>query len=164
MLQNSCRFFYIMFLAGVMFSLLGGTLFNQPFRVVSVSTLDMAGLHKPDIDSGDRKIDGVLQWKDISEAWMAKVRKANSWKEYKEMFKVPEVKMQQHGFIDKYVYEPMVKTTMYGLRLSLFMFSFSFLFIAVILQLIHGSLSLRRRVRALEVQMASFEGAMNVRA
>ena len=164
MLKNSYRFFYILFLAGVMFSLLGGTLFHQPFRVASVSALDMAGLHKSDIDSCDRKIDGILLWRYISEAWMAKVRTADSWKEYKEIFKVPNVEMQQHGFIDKFAYEPMVKTTMYWLRLSLFMFSFSFLFIAVIFQLVHGSLSLRRRVRALEIQMALIEGAMNARA
>ncbi len=164
MLKSSYRFFYILFLAGVMFSLLGGTLFHQPFQSASISALDMAGLHKPDIDSCDRRIDDILQWKDISEAWTMKVRTADSWKEYKEIFKVPDVKMQQHGFIGKYAYEPMVKTTMYWLRLSLFMFSFSFLFVAVIFQLIHGSLSLRRRVRALEVQMALIEGAMNVRA
>lgn len=161
MLKFSYRFFYILFLAGVTSSLLGGTLLYQPFRLASISALDMAGLHKPDIDSCDKKIDGILQWKYICEAWMEKVKAANSWKEYKEIFRVPDVKMRQHGFIDKFAYEPAVKTMMYWLRLSLFMSSFSFLFVAVTLQLIHRSLSLRRRVRDLEVQMALLEGAMN---
>lgn len=164
MLKSSYRFFYILFLAGIMFSLLGGTLFYMPFRLVSVSTLNMAGVQKSDIESADVKIDGVLHWKDTGEAWMNKFSEADSWKEYKEMFKVPEIEMTSYGYIDKYVYEPMVKTMMYSIRFSLFVFSFSFLFVAVIFQLIHGSLSLRRRVRALEVQMALIEGAMNARA
>ncbi len=164
MLQNSYRFFYIMFLAGIMFSLLGGTLFYMPFRLVSVSTLNMAGVQKSDVESADVKIDGILQWKERGEAWMEKFKEADFWKAYKEMFKVPEVGMTSHGCIEKYVYEPMVKTMMYSLRFSLFAFSFSFLFIAVILHLIWGSLSLRRRVRALEVQIALIENAINARA
>ena len=147
MLKSFYRAFYMLFIAGVIFSLLGGTLFYLPFRFASVSVLDMAGLHKLDIESGDRKIDGICQWKDISEAWREKIRAAKTFKEYRELFNVPDVEIRQHGFIGEYVYEPTIKTMMYGLRFSLFMFSSSLLFIAFMLHLLYASLSLRRRAK-----------------
>ena len=147
-----------------MTSLLGGTLLRSPFRVAAIKSLEMSGFYKTDIENCDEKIDGICLWKDISEAWIVKIRSANSWQEYKAIFKVPEVEMKNYGFIDTYVYEPIIKAIMITFRLFLFVFSFLFLFIAIMLHIVYGIsgiLSLRRRVQELEEKIEQMVGRGN---
>ncbi len=161
MLKLLYRGFYALFLAGVLASLLGGTAFHQVFESAAVSSLEIIGMNEASIEDGDRRIDSVCQWKDICEAWIAKVKDAKTWQEYKEMFKVPEVEMRKHGFLHKRVYEPIVELATLALRLSLFAFSFSFLIAAIVLHLVHVIMSFMRRIKSLEERISLLEAASN---
>ncbi len=163
MLKLLYRGFYFLFLAAVLASLLGGTVFHQVFESAAVSSLEVIGISEAGFEDGDRRIDSVCQWKDIWEAWIAKVRDANTWQEYKEMFKVPEVKMTEHEFLRKRVYDPIVGLATLALRLLLFAFSFSFLIAAIILHLVHVIMSFMRRIKSLEERISLLEAASDER-
>ncbi|MCX7878587.1 MAG: hypothetical protein N2510_08125, partial [Ignavibacteria bacterium] len=140
------RFLYLIGFLLLITSLLGGSLTDFVFRKLSEATLERAGLSKVSVDSLDNNIDEIFYSINKIKFRIDKIRELFGG----EATQTDIYKKQKNQLIFKKVYNPVMEITGNLYRFALFILSVCLLLAASVIQLIHRSSDLRKRVEKLE--------------